>query len=366
MAVRHLLTWVSAAVLLVSLSGAPTVRAEGIGTDIAALNLCLYGDCEARGAFAADPYGWTNPATMPAGTFPFLSRGAFLSGTYYRINVGRIGVNLEDVSITGALSPFVFSVTPIYADGSGALRDPAGVDMSIRTRSVRLAAAVDLERAVGVDGLAIGLLGTVPGTTSDLRFTINGTRVAKAWDDHEVDLTLGVHWRGGRQDWFMAGAFVNGIRNHSTLEQFGVTEHGTTNVWFARFGLSLLPFTPLGLTDGGTPAADFLGSVRLGADVEHRNIAVPGEGASVESLGYFGGDARLLPDAWNPVARLMRVLVIAGVDTSGGWGVGPGLYGNGPLEFLYCNLGTSSRPLVDTLGDRVTVWTANCAVVAPF
>jgi hypothetical protein len=230
---------------------------------------------------------------------------------------------------------------------------------------VRLAAAVDLGRAVGIDGLAIGLLGTVPGTTSDLRFTINGTRVAKARDDHEVDLTLGVHWRGGRQDWFMAGAFVNGIRNHSTLEQLGVTEHGTTNAWFARVGLSLLPFMPLGLADGATPAADVLGSVRLGADVEHRNIAVPGEGASVESRGYFGGDARLLPDAWNPVARFMRVLVIAGVDTSGGWGVGPGLYGTGPLEFLYCNLGTSSRPLVDTLGDRVTVWTANCAVVAP-
>ena len=96
------------------------------------------------------------------------------------------------------------------------------------------------------------------------------------------------------------------------------------------------------------------------------NIAVPGESADVESRGYFGGDALLLPDAWNPVARFLRAFAIAGVDTSGGWGVGPGLYGNGPLEFLYCNLATSSRPLVDTLGDRVTVWTANCAVVAPF
>ena len=44
---------------------APAANAQQIGTDIAGLNLCLYGDCEARGAYAADPFGWANPGTMP-------------------------------------------------------------------------------------------------------------------------------------------------------------------------------------------------------------------------------------------------------------------------------------------------------------
>jgi hypothetical protein len=142
---------------------APGARGQPIGTDIAALNLCLYGDCEARGAYAADPYGWANPATMPVGALPFTERGVFVAGNYYRLNAGRVGVDIEAASAALALSPFVFLVTGVYAEGEGPTRVLPGVDVGIRTRSVRLAAAVDLERAVGLDGFSVGLMGVVPG-----------------------------------------------------------------------------------------------------------------------------------------------------------------------------------------------------------
>jgi hypothetical protein len=164
----------------------------------------------------------------------------------------------------------------------------------------------------------------------------------------------------------MVGGFVNAVRSRSTLEGPGFRQRGTTNAWFGRLGLSVLPFVPLGLAEGSTPAAEWLGWVRLAVDLEHRNIAVPGEGARKENVAYFGMDMRLLPDAWNPVSRWLRIYAIAGVDTAGGWGVGPGLYGNGPLEFLGCNLAASSHGLLEAIGDDVRLWSTNCAVTVPF
>jgi hypothetical protein len=57
---------------LVCLAAARLAVAQQIGTDITGLNLCLYGDCEARGAYAADPHGWPpleRCPTSPAAPF---------------------------------------------------------------------------------------------------------------------------------------------------------------------------------------------------------------------------------------------------------------------------------------------------------
>jgi hypothetical protein len=62
---------------LVVLLSCATAHGGGVSTDITALNLCMYGDCEARGSYAADPYGWANPATLPVGTLPHLDHGVW-------------------------------------------------------------------------------------------------------------------------------------------------------------------------------------------------------------------------------------------------------------------------------------------------
>jgi hypothetical protein len=57
--------------------------------------------------------------------------------------------------------------------------------------------------------------------------------------------------------------------------------------------------------------------------------------------------------------------VIGGIDTDTGWGFGLGLYGNGPLGFLGCNPGYSSRPRLQSLGDRVDIWAISCGMGVP-
>jgi len=147
---------------------------------------------------------------------------------------------------------------------------------------VRLA-AVDLDRMIGTRGLSVGLMAGIPGTRSDFKLATGGVTVVKSEEDDELDLTGGVHWRSGARDWFMAGAFVNLIRDPVTTDGVDVAtltsyqRNGTTNAWFARAGVSILPFVPSGLTDGSTSRAEWLGEIRVAADVEYRNILVPGE-----------------------------------------------------------------------------------------
>ena len=345
---------------------------QKLGTDIAGLNLCLYGDCEARGSYAADPFGWVNPATMPIYILKYVPHGAFMSGSYYHLNAGGLEADIESPSLSFAAAPWVFQITGVYAEGSGSARRLPGMDLSLRSRIMRLAAGVDLDQVLPMRGWAFGLMGALPVGTSDLHASVDGFRVVESEEGRDLDLTCGLHWRGGERDWFMAGALVNGIRNDLETDEIDPAtlsashREGTSNAWFVRQGVSVLPFVPLGLANGEDPLAEWLGEIRLAADLAHINIAVPSEGARREEIAYFGADARLVPDAWNPIARFMRVVVIGGIDTEAGWGIGTGLYGNGPLEFLSCNPAYSSRPIAKSLGDRVNIWAATCAVAVPF
>jgi len=342
--------------------------AQHIGSDIAALNLCLYGDCEARGAYAADPYGFANPGTLASGVLPLLPHGAFVSHGFFRLNVGGIGLNIDSPSITISADPWVFEVNVIYADGGGTARSLPGTDLSIYTRMVRLALGVDLARAtLAIPGLSVGVLAGVPGTTSDLRLTGGGVTLVESHEDHELGLTIGAHWCRGTRDWFNAGAFLQVERHHESAQQFdpftqtSTDQHGTSNAWFSRIGLSLLPFVPLGLTPSA-PIAELLSEIRVATDFEYRNISALGEPTNADEIGYFGLDARVLPDAWNPLSDYLRIYAITGIDTNAGWGAGAGLWGSGPIEFLSCNPAYSSRPLATSLGNRVDVWAATCAV----
>ena len=357
----------------VAIARAPAARAQALGTDITGLNLCLYGDCEARGTYAADPFGMANPGTLPVGMMMYLPHGVFVSGSYFRLNAGGVGVNIESPSVTIGADPWIFQVNVVYAEGGGSIRSLPGADLSLRTRMVRLATGVDLGRtALGLTGLSVGLLAGVPGTTSDVRVAIGGFTVASSQEDHEIGLTPGIHWRTGARDWFSIGAFVNAERHHESAQSLDpmtfqpIHQQGTTNAWFARAGLSVLPFVPLGLTEESSPTAELLRELRVASDVEHRNISSLGEMTRAQETGYFGVDARLLPDAWNPASDYVRLYVIGGADTNCGWGVGSGIYGNGILEAFSCNPAYSSRPLAKSLGDRVNIWSATCAVMVPF
>jgi hypothetical protein len=356
----------SLAVALALLLPPSPARAQRIGTDLTGLNLCLYGDCEARGAYAADPFGWANPATLPVGILEYVQRGVIFSPAYFRLTAGGVGADIEAGTVAVIASPVVIAATGVYAHADGTARTLPGVDLDLRLRTVRLLAGIDLDRAFGVTGLAAGLTAEVPGTTSDLTLSAGGVPLATVREDHELNVIGGLHWRGGTREWFMAGAFLNVIRNPTETEVFGVRLRATANAWLARFGVSLLPFVPTGLADGDTIAARWLGDIRVGADMEYRNIASPGEGAEVQTVGYFGMDAPVLPDAWNPLSRWLRLFVVGGVDTQGGWGIGLGLFGHGPLEFVGCTPSYSSRPRTPALGDRTDIWSATCGVQVPF
>jgi len=348
-----------------------TPAVAGIGTDLASLNLCLYGDCEARGSYAADPYGVYNPAAMTIGAALHMPRGGVASGSYYHLDIGALDADVGVGVTTFAWMPFAFQVAYAYADAGGGVRSMPGVDMTYRTRAVRLAAALDGERALGLRGLSLGLAGVVPGTTSDVRLSARGVTFARGEETRDLELIPGVHWRGGESDWLMLGAFLDVLRNDVEASGLDPTtgrpyrHTGTSNVWFARAGTSLLPLVPMGFARGDAPGAHWARELRLGIDVEYRNIAIPGEPSTAGATAFFGVDGPLVPDAWNPLTRWVRPWLLGGVDTRGGWGVGGGLYGQGPLAFLSCNQAWSSRPLTRFIGDRVGALAVTCSAMAP-
>jgi|GEM_PF-1195473 len=351
---------------------AEPAHAQTIGTDLAGLYLCLGGDCEARGSYAADPYGWTNPATIPVAILKFLPRGASASGGYFRLSAGAFAADIESHSVSLAYEPFVFQATLVMAQGQGIADTLPGVHLKLSSSLVRLSLGVDLDHVLPMRGWAIGWVTSLPGTGSaQMKSSVGGFKVSDSTDDRDVDLAFGLHWHGGEKDWFMAGAFVNGLRNDSKVTDFDpftgveLTTHRTTSAWFIREGVSMLPFVPFGMTEGMSPLAEWLKEIRLGIDLEQTNISRSPEEAATRERGYFGVDWRVLPDSWNPASRFLRFVLIAGTDTAGGWGLGLGLYGNGPLSFFTCNPAYSSRPIARSLGDRADIWAVTCAVAFP-
>ena len=360
-----------AIVLLVALA-APAWSGGGVGTDLASLNPCLYGDCEARGTYAADPFGLSNPGTLAFTAHSrFLARGVVGSGSYFRLHIGDVGGDIGSGVATVTWNTVVFQVATAYADADGPVASQPGVTMRFRTRAVRLAAGIDAEAVLGIRGLSLGLAGIVPGTKTDVSLSARGVRFLDSTETRDLELVPGFLWHTGADDWLMVGGFLDVVRNGVESRGFDpatgtpFATSGTTNVWFARTGISMVPFVPLGLAGGDSAPRQWLTQVRLATDVEYRNIAAPGEGTARGATAFFGLDMPLLPDAWNPLASWMRPWLLGGVDTRGGWGVGGGFYGNGPLRPISCNPAFSSRPLTDFIGDRVEVFAITCSVMVP-
>jgi hypothetical protein len=358
-------------VLLLLLLARPADGHHGIGTDLARLNLCLYGDCEARGTYAADPFGVYNPANMTYATRDQLDRGVVGSGSYYHLDVGGVDGDVEAGVVTAVAGPVAFQVATVYAEARGGVEALPGTIMHFRTRAVRLALSLDLDRLLGVSGLSIGLAGVVPGTTSTLRLLYRGATIVSSTEERDLEVVPGVAWRAGERDWFAVGAFLDATRNDLAERGLDPVTHvplrreGTSNSYFARVGVSLLPFVPLRLADGDAPGARWLAEARLGIDVEHRSITIPDERSHSDDLAYFGADAPLVPRGLNPIARWVRPVIIGGVDTQGGWGIGAGLYGEGPLRFLGCNFAYSSRPNAEFIANRVDVLAVTCSAGVP-
>jgi hypothetical protein len=349
----------------------PAAAGHALGTDVASLNFCMYGDCEARGTYAADPYGVYNPALMVVGAARHMPRGIAVSGSYYDFGIGAVDGDIGLGVATLTWLPVALQVAAGYVGAAGGVRSLPGIDMRFHTSVVRLAAAVDAERTLGLRGLSLGLAGVVPGTTSGLRLSTGSMTILHAEEHRDLELVPGVHWRGGEDDWFMVGGFLDVLRNgvdSSGLDPLtGEMLHteGTSNVWFARVGTSVVPAVPLGLARRTSAGSQWASMVRLGIDIEYRNISVPNEQLEAGTTAFFGVDGPLLPDAWNPLATWVRPWILGGVDTRGGWSLGAGLYGQGPLRFLGCNQAYSSRPLVEFLGDRVNVLAVTCSVLLP-
>lgn len=358
--------------LLLVVLATPAAAHHELGTDLASLNLCMYGDCEARGSYAADPYGMYNPGVLTVGAAAHVPHGVIVSGSYYDLDIGAVDADVGLGAVTLAYMPVVFQVVAAYAEARGAVRPLPGVDMSYRTRVVRLAAGIDAGRLLGLRGLSLGLAGVVPGTGSDLRLKAGGATFVKSKERREVELIPGIHWRTGERDWFMAGAYLDVTSNDVSAQGLDpvsgnpLRRSGTLNSWFARAGVSLLPFVPLGLTEGSSARAEWLGWLRFGTDVEYRNISVPDEPGEEATIAYFGADGPLLTDALNPLAGWVRPWLLGGVDTRGGWGVGAGAYGRGWLAPVGCNVAWSSRPITEFLGDRVEAFAATCSVMVAF
>lgn len=364
---------VQLALLLAALIGAGEGNSQDLGTDLSGFALCFYGDCEARGSYAADPLGWTNPATLPVRVLGEMPRGAIASGTYYRVNVGTVGADIGAGILTAAFDPWMFQAIGIYGEGTGGLAGVPGARVRFINRTGGLAAAIDLGRTRWkIDGLCLGALVAIPGLDNDLDVSLGGTTVVSARERRGVDITGGFHWRYGRAEWLMLGGFVDGIGNDLSQTSIdpatgaAISSSGTSNTWLGRFGLSMLPFVPLINRDPSTALAAWATTIRLGADAAYANISIPGEQHRQRAIGYFGVDIPLIPDALPQVSQYMKVVAISGIDTTGGWGAGLGLYGAGPLAFLSCNPGYSSRPLLPSLGHRTDVWAATCTAVVPF
>lgn len=345
--------------------------AQSIGTDLTGLLLCFYGDCEARGAYAADPLGWTNPGTLPV-VLKDVPRGIAGSGTYYRVHAGDVAADLGAGIVTAAYEPFMFQAAVIYGDGSGSPRHLGGVNMRFKLRTIALGAAADLGKLSRmVPGLSLGAIVALPITEHDLDLASGGVPLVTANEHRGTDVTVGAHWRGGDEEWLMLGAFVNGIRNEleqQTLDLGTGTvleSEATNNAWFARAGLSIAPAVPLEVAKHSGLVGEWLGSARLAADVAYANLTVPGEGNDQRTVGYFGIDVPLIPERWNLLARWLRPTAIVGIDTDAGWGTDVGLQGMDALAWLSCNPAYSSRPLAKSLAKRVDIWAATCTATVP-
>jgi hypothetical protein len=345
-----------------------SAAAQPLGSDLAELNLCLSADCEARGSWAADPWGWANPATMPVGALAALPHGAFITPlVYYRGNAGGVHAELLVPVIAVTWDPVVLEVDALYAAVNGVPLSLPASEIRSRYRQVRIAGAVDLGRTpLGWTGLSVGMRGAVPGTTTDSRFFVDGRLALRETDERDYDLTFGLDWRGGSESWLAVGAVVEAARDSVHKELIApdgsvvVSRDGANNAWFARAGLSLLPMVATGLRSDASPITELARQARLGADFEYRNILIDGEATRDRTVAYLGLDVPLVPTQLHPVSDYLQVWSISGIDTDTGWGLGVGLVGNGPINFLACNGGYSSRPLSPSIGNRVDIWAVNC------
>lgn len=365
---------VAFALAIAALTHAPApAAARGVGTDLAALALCLYGDCEARGTYVADPFGQTNPGTLSYMSHRrYLSRGAVASGSYFQVKTGGVVTDVGSGVVTGVWDPVVAQVATAYAEGEGSVVGLPGVALRFRTRAVRLAVGLDAEAFLGMPGFGLGLAGVVPGTTTDVSLAARGATLADSTERRDLEVVAGIHWHAGERDWVMLGGMLDVVRNGATTRILDpallrvFTSEASTNAWFARAGLSLLPFVPLPVGPETSLAAQWLGTARVGVDLEYRSLSAPGEGHARDVVAYLGAETMLVPARWNPVSDVLQLWLLAGGDTAGGWGMGAGLYGQSRLQFLGCNTAYSSRPLTEVIGNRVEVFAVTCSAWLPF
>ena len=351
-----------------------------IGTDIArvAISQPYYADASAMGAEAGYEWGFRNLPHLLT-LLDYVDQGGFVSASRFFLNVGPTSADITSSTIAWVDKksmprlPYGLLVQVVYAEASGGARElPALVKLKLYTRYVRLGGAVYLGQIV-FPGLAVGIIGALPVTESDLLIKVAGMEVLRSIDEHKLDLLMGMSWRGGTANWLSLGAFANLVENDlltkgidlATFKPLNLKQ--TTSSQLVRFGVGARPAVPLGLVNGDSPGAELARNFLFLADAEYLGIGVPDEGAHKFTTGYFGVNFRPLPDAWNPFSDFVRFQAYGGVDTDGGWGAGDGLWPNehGPLSWLTIDSSYNTRPIAPSFSKSVDTWSVSAAITLP-
>lgn len=350
-----------------------------IGSDLALKSeFCLYPDCNARQAWVAHEWGQSNAAVLTE-IFDFWDSDAPIgvaSWGWFDVRAGDVDGTIDSGSVALAWVPIVVQLNYASAALDGAPREPAGTEMDLETTRLSLSVAVDLERALSIKGLSLGIIGYIPVAEDSLTLTADvpevGTiTVAESRDNVAYNLSAGVLWETGEKDWLRLGAYLNGIENNTKATWFDfasgtmLTAHQTSNMWFGRVGTSMRPLVPMGLTAGDTPWSRYRGEFKLSADLRVTNISIPGEGVDKRADFFAGIDSLLLPDHWNPLSRYVGLYGVSGIGSDGSWGAGMGLYGRGVLEWLSCDASYSRAPGRSVARD-VEIRSIACALWLPW
>ena len=355
-----------------------TDATAGLGADLALkTEFCLYADCNARQAWVAHEWGQSNAATLVE-IFDYWEGGkpiALVSGGWFGVHAGDIDGTIGSGSAALAWAPVVVQLNYASAGLDGSPREPAGTEMDLETTRFTLSVALDLERSLGVKGLSLGIISYIPVAEDSLKLTaeipgVGEVPVADSRENVEYNLSAGVLWETGENDWLRLGAYLNGVENSSKTTSFdpnsgtAVTSHRSNNIWFGRLGTSIRPLVPTGLTAGDTAWSRYRREFKVSADLRITSISIPGEGVDKRTDFFAGIDTLLLPDHWNPLSRYVGFFGVTGVGTDGSWGAGLGMYGRGVLEWLTCDTSYGRSP-GRSLAEDVEISSFACAVWLP-
>lgn len=325
-----------------------------------------------HGAYVAHPEnGWVNPGALPASKL----RGFETAGSYEQINAGKVRSHAGNVRVKGQYRRVAAQVEARGGAAYATANQHSDDEQVIGTLELRPSLAVDLS-GIGLKGFSLGAATSIPIRQGEY---YKGNREARRLDaelhvqqKHEV--SIGLHWRGGEDDWFMTGAMatdaqsvVSGSSVHLTKrlvegeggEEFTVIDVKTTNDSVnarertARAGVSVEPLVPL-VANGSERSQAIRQAVRISTDTSYEEAKLSNRKKDSEVVQHITLDL-LLPDVWNPIASIAKPAVGGSINTKGEKFVVAGIH-SGPFQ---CQ-GTYGA--TNSMDGKAALWGATCGV----